>query len=156
MMFRVGDCCSMPMQTLIADLIESQGGTTFLIQALNMLGVCSSQDTLQRFIQSKVGTKKGKHSCSGYFNSSSFTVILVDNIDFLHSSARVFKGTQNSSWHGTTCSAASTATIINGSSTKTGFYEQYTPLHQSSSRKRTERSSPLYTISTKAHTTAGS
>ena len=92
----------MPMHILIADLIESQGGTAFLIQALNRLGVCSSQDTLKRFIQSKVDTKNGKHPCSGYCNSNSFTVISVDNIDFLHSFARVFKGTQNSSWHGTT------------------------------------------------------
>ena len=102
MMFCADDRCSMPMHIRIADLVESQGGTAFLIQALNSLGVCSSHDTLKRFIQSKVDTKKGKHPCSGFFNTSSFTVISVDNIDFLHSFARVFKGTQNSSWHGTT------------------------------------------------------
>ena len=72
----------MPMHILIADLIESQGGTALLIQALNRLGVCSSQDTLKIFIQSKADTKKGKHPCTGYFNSSSFTVISVDNTDF--------------------------------------------------------------------------
>ena len=61
MMFCVDDRCSMPMHSLIADLVESQGGSAFLIQALNKLGVCSSQDTLKRFIQSKVDTKKGRH-----------------------------------------------------------------------------------------------
>ena len=30
------------------------------------------------------------------------TVISADNLDYLHSYARVFKGTQKSSWHGTT------------------------------------------------------
>ena len=80
------------MHVLIADLVESQGGSAFLIQALNKLGVCSSQDTLQRFIQSKVDTQHGKHPCSAFFHSSTFTVISVDNIDFLHSYARVFKG----------------------------------------------------------------
>ena len=37
-----------------------------------------------------------------FFNSSTFTVVSADNIDFLHSFARVFKGGSNSSWHGTT------------------------------------------------------
>ena len=188
MIFCADDRCSMPMHILIADLIESQGGTAFLIQALNRLGVCSSQDTLKRFIQSKVDTKKGKHPCSGYFNSNSFTVISVDNIDFLHSFARVFKGTQNSSWHGTTVqlvqplpslapiqsqssitegianmeltspseslqaavqqnepslSNSSTGSTCHSSSALTEQIPQSVQLHQSSSRKRTERSSPI-------------
>ena len=186
-MFCVDDRCSMPMHILIANLIESQGGSTFLIQALNKFGVCSSQDTLQRFIQSKVDTKKGKHPCSGYFNSSSFTVISVDNIDFLHSFARVFKGTQNSSWHGTTVQlvqplpsmapvqsqgsviddsarielsslsesleavvpqnkpslSSSSIAMCKSSTALTGQIAQTVQPHQSSSRKRTERSSPL-------------
>ena len=74
----------MPMHLLIADLIESQGGTAFLIQELNKLGVCSSQETLKRFIQSKVDTKVGKHPCQTFFNCDSFTVVSVDNIDFLY------------------------------------------------------------------------
>ena len=181
-MYCANDRCSMPMHVLIADLIESQGGTSFLIQALNKLGVCSSHDTLKRLIQSKVDTTKGKHPCSVFFNSSSFTVISVDNIDFLHSFARVFKGTQNSSWHGTTVQLVqplpsiapvqSQASIIEGianmeltslkeasgsqkvppissSSTTTCTSSSeltgQTPLstHQSSSRKRPERSSPI-------------
>ena len=187
MMFCVDDRCSMPMHILIADLIESQGGTAFLIQALNKLGVCSSQDTLKRFIQSKVDTKKEKHPCSSFFESSSFTVISVDNIDFLHSFARVFKGTQNSSWHGTTVQlvqplpslapvqsqgsiiegfanieltspseslvtlfpqnepslAISGIATCNSSTALTRQTPQSEQPHQLSSRKRTERSSPI-------------
>ena len=99
-MFCVDDRCSLPMHVLLADLIDSQGGTAFLIHALNKLGICSSLDTLQRHIQSKIGPTK-RHPCSGFLNSSTFTVVSVDNIDFLHSFARVFKGSSNSSWHGT-------------------------------------------------------
>ena len=84
MMFCVDDRCCMPMHVLIADLVESQGGTTFLIQVLNKLGVCSSEDTLKRFVQTKLDAMSGKHPCSKFFNSSSFTVISVDNIDFLY------------------------------------------------------------------------
>ena len=44
--------------------------------------------------------KKGKPS-----ELYCFTVISADNIDFLHSNARVFGGSQVSSWHGTTVQA---------------------------------------------------
>ena len=37
----------------MTDLIESQGGSSVLIKILNRLGVCSSADTLSRFIQHK-------------------------------------------------------------------------------------------------------
>ena len=53
LLFCADDHCSMPMHILLADLIESQGGSVILIQALNKLRVCSSQ---KRLIQSKVDT----------------------------------------------------------------------------------------------------
>lgn len=62
-MFCVDDHCSMPMHILMSDLIESQRGT---ILVLNRFGVCSSHDTLKRFIQSKVDTKKLMHPCNNY------------------------------------------------------------------------------------------
>ena len=101
-MFCVDDRCSLPMHVLLADLIDSQGGTAFLIHALNKLGICSSLDTLQRHIQSiRLIQQRGIRAVA-FFNSSTFTVVSADNIDFLHSFARVFKGGSNSSWHGTT------------------------------------------------------
>jgi DNA invertase Pin-like site-specific DNA recombinase len=36
----------MPLHTLLADLIEGQGGSTLLVKILNRLGVCTSADTL--------------------------------------------------------------------------------------------------------------
>ena len=46
--------------------------------------------------------KEGKHPCTSFFNSSIFTIVSADDIDFMHSHARVFRGNQSGSWHGTT------------------------------------------------------
>ena len=47
------DRCSLPLHTLITDVIDSQGGTALLIKILNRFGVCASLDTLLRFVQYK-------------------------------------------------------------------------------------------------------
>ena len=159
LMFCANNQCSMPLHILVADLVESQGGTAFLIKALNKLGVCSSEDTLHRFIQSKVDTRDDKHPCNGYFNSDTFTIVSVDNIDFLHSFARVFKGSENSSWHGTTVQVVQPMPSLNPvqcqsqctphseSSVLDISLEHNYPLTEvqncHSTRKRAERSSPV-------------
>lgn len=95
----INDRCSMPFHTLIADLVEGQGGSALLIKILNRLGVCASADTLARFIQYRVSSQENRPIMC--HNPYSFTVVSADNIDFMHSYARVFQGKQNSSWHGT-------------------------------------------------------
>ena len=45
-MFITDDRCSMPLHTLMTDIVESQGGSCVLVKTLNRLGVCSSADTL--------------------------------------------------------------------------------------------------------------
>ncbi len=70
-----------------------------IVRILNRLGVCSSADTLARSIQYRV--REREQECS----PDTLTVISADNIDFLHSYARVFCGKQTSSWHGTTVQA---------------------------------------------------
>ncbi len=87
---------------MVTDLVESQGGSTLLIRILNRLGVCASADTLARFIQYKVASVDE----TDQLNQDSFTVVSADNVGFVHSYARVFCGSQNSSWHGTTVQAA--------------------------------------------------
>ena len=52
-LFCTDDRCSIPMHTLMTDLVESQGGSSVLVRVLNRLGVCSSADTLAHFIQFK-------------------------------------------------------------------------------------------------------
>ena len=102
-LFCTNDRCSMPLHTLLTDTIESQGGSTLLVQMLNRLGVCASADTLSRFIQFKVSNCNT--SLMKYLQPDTFTFISADNIDFMHSYARVFCGQQKSSWHGTTVQA---------------------------------------------------
>jgi hypothetical protein len=97
-LFCTDDRCNMPLHTFMTDLVESQGGSGLLIKLLNRLGICSSSDVLSRFIQYKADTIKPDE----HLDSDSFTIISADNIDFLHSYASIFKGSRNSSWHGTT------------------------------------------------------
>ena len=101
LLFVTDDRCSLPMHTLLTDLVDSQGGSTLLIRVLNRLGICASLETLSRFIQHKVTTLNSTKQVT-----NGFTVISADNIDFLHSYARVFCGNQVSSWHGTSIQAA--------------------------------------------------
>ena len=98
-LFCTDDRCSMPMHTLITDLVESQGGSSVLVRVLNRLGVCSSADTLARFIQHRVTSYAHRLEP---LSTESFTVVSADNIDFMHSFAQVFCGNQKASWHGTT------------------------------------------------------
>ena len=90
----------MPMHTLLTDMVESQGGSSVLVRTLNRLGVCSSADTLARFIQHK--RSACEYPCIKHLTKDAFTVVSADNLDFLHSFSRVFCGNQKSSWHGTT------------------------------------------------------
>ena len=104
LLFCTDDRCHLPMHNLITDVTESFGGSSVLIKILNRLGICASADTLARSIQFRVAQreKQGpKHECS----PDSLTIVSADNIDFLHSYARVFCGNQTSSWHGTTVQA---------------------------------------------------
>ena len=90
------------MHTLITDVIDSQGGSAMLIKILNRLGVCASADTLSRYIQHKRSNRTDAINLC--LNPDSFTVVSADNIDFMHSYARVSKGS-NSSTHATSIQA---------------------------------------------------
>ena len=87
-MFSTDDRCSMPMHTLMTDLVESQGGSSVLVKTLNRLGVCSSADTLARFMQHKRSTSE-QHQLR-HMSKDAFTVVSADNLDFMHSFARIF------------------------------------------------------------------
>ena len=99
-MFITDDRCSVPMRTLLTDMVESQGWSSVLVRTLNPLGVCSSADTLARFIQHK--RSACEYPCIKHLTKDAFTVVSADNLDFFHSFSRVFCGNQKSSWHGTT------------------------------------------------------
>ena len=101
LLFCTDDRCSQPLHTLVADIVDSQGGSTLLIKITNRLGVCAS---LSRFVQYKSSTVSADQV--KYLKPESYTVVSADNIDFLHSYARVFQGNQTSSWHETSIHVA--------------------------------------------------
>ena len=100
-LFNTDDRCSLPMHTLLTDIVDSQGGSALLVKMLNRLGVCVSMDTLHRFIYQKTNTPDPETETLDD-PSESFTIVSADNIDFVHPFARVHKGDTNSCWSGTT------------------------------------------------------
>ena len=103
-MFCINEDFTQPLHTLITDLVEGQGGSALLIRMLNRLGACASADTLARYIQQKCTNHT--NTTSQCLNADSFFVISADNIDFVHSFARMYKGNNTSnSWSGTSIQA---------------------------------------------------
>ncbi len=92
--------CSVPLHILLADFIDTSGGSSELISVLNRLGAVASADTLNQHICS-VSVEHKTDGLLKDLNSESFTVASTDNIDFLQSHASVYSGSQHRSWHGT-------------------------------------------------------
>ncbi len=88
------------MHTIIADLVDSQGGSEYLLKVLNRLGSCISEDSLKRFIQTKLKSQEVNHPCEEFFQSIKFKVVSADNIDWQHPFSRVYKGAWNHSSSG--------------------------------------------------------
>lgn len=99
--FTINSRCSFPMHTLIADAIETCGGSSRLKKILNRLGICACIDEHERYIQYRVQQIKINGPMSPY-PQSPFTIVSADNLDWLHGYSRVHSGKQQSSWHGTT------------------------------------------------------
>lgn len=95
-LFCTDDRCSLPLHTLVADVVDSQGGSVLLIKTLNRLGLSTSSDTLNHFIQYKVSSDHAGKSVQ-WNDQDSFVVVSAGDIDFLHGYARVFQGNQTSS-----------------------------------------------------------
>ena len=85
---------------MLADAVESNGGSGHLFKIINRLGACVSSDTLSRYQQHRVKQLE-KAGIMSEYPSTTFTVVSADNLDFLNSYARVYSGNQQLSWHGT-------------------------------------------------------
>ena len=79
-MYCADDRCSLPLHTLITDIVDSQGGSALWIKILNRLGVCTSLDTLSHFVQYK-STSLDTYD---HLNTDSCTLVSADNIDFIY------------------------------------------------------------------------
>ena len=71
-LFCTDDGCSIPMHTLMTDIVENQGGSLVLVRVLKRFGVCSSADTLARFVQFK-RTVSDQHHFK-YLSKDAFTL----------------------------------------------------------------------------------
>ena len=86
---------------LIADAVETCGGSSRLLKLLNRLGICTNGIKHDFYITERVKKQRQDGILSAYPDSA-FTIASMDNLDFLHIYARVYCGKQQSSWHGTT------------------------------------------------------
>lgn len=77
MMFCIIEDYTIPLHTLITDVIDGQGGSAMLIKILNRLGVCASADTLSRYIQHKCTNRTD--AIHQYLSSDSFTVVSANS-----------------------------------------------------------------------------
>ena len=101
LLFTTNSECSFPLHTLLTDAILTCGGSGRLVKMLNRLGACACADTLGRYVQFRVDERKNTGIMEGYPNNC-FSVVSMDNIDFIQSFARVYSGKLQMSWHGTT------------------------------------------------------
>ena len=92
--------CSFPFHVLLADAVESNGGSMELSKILNRIGAVASSDTLKRVILS-VSQERKLQGIQSLLVSGAFTVASTDNIDYLQSHAAVYAGNQHRSWHAT-------------------------------------------------------
>ena len=99
-LFATNPECSYPFHIPLADAVESCGGSSELITILNRIGATASLPTLNRHILS-VSEERQKEGVSSVLIDKSFTVASADNIDFLHSHAAVYSGSQHRSYHAT-------------------------------------------------------
>ena len=93
-LFNTNHNCSVPLHLLLTDLVESQGGSSELIRLLNSVGAIASMDTHQRHVQLCV-EKKCKRGILSELDMNNFTIVSIDNIDFLQRHAYVYCGDQS-------------------------------------------------------------
>ena len=107
LLFCTNSSCSFPIHTLLTDIIECCGGSLRLIKLLNRLGVCASSETHRRYMQYQIERLSENELMTTYmYPTKKLTLFSLDNLDFIHSFARVYCGNQVTSWHGTTVMAS--------------------------------------------------
>jgi hypothetical protein len=91
---------SKPIHKLLADVVESNGGSRQLMKLLNRLGCVSSPDSHDRFVTFHAEHQLEQNIWSK-INPDIFTIASVDNFDILQSHSAMYHGTIQRSFHGT-------------------------------------------------------
>ena len=97
--FTINRQCS--FHTLLADIIDTYGGSLRLKTIFNRLGVCVSTETHARYVQYRVVTRQKEGPLVG-LHLDCPVIISADNLDCQQSFSRVYSGNQTIGWHGTT------------------------------------------------------
>ena len=79
-----------PLHVLLADAIETCGGSNRLARLFNCFGACASPDTHAHYVQYRVDKSKKEGPIRGYPDDA-FMVASADNLDFIHSYASVLR-----------------------------------------------------------------
>ena len=90
-----------PVHNILADIVETHGGSRELIKILNCLGCVASPDTHDRFVTSHAVHQRTTDVWA-YISPSVFTIASVDNFDMLQNHSAVHTGNHNHSFHGAT------------------------------------------------------
>ena len=102
--FVLNDEYNLPLHIIHADVVKRYSNSSRLLKVLNNAGFCSSNDTLERFLE-KIAIYKQKN-CIKNLNENSFTIVSIDNIDCLSPYAIMSAcGEKERSWHGTSVMA---------------------------------------------------
>ena len=87
---------------VLADVVETGGGSRQLLKILNQLGCVSSPDTHDRFVSMHANDNREMNIWT-VLSLTAVTVSSVDNFDILQSHAAVHSGNQHQrNYHGTT------------------------------------------------------
>lgn len=123
------------MHTLLAEAIETCGGSKQLVRMLNRLGICAIPETALRYVQYRIERKATEGIMTAY-PSDCFMIASADNIDYIHHYARVYCGKQQLSWHGTTVQIAQPKPLTLTTNANTTGDENRAPSQQLRATKR--------------------
>ena len=76
MLYTTSSQCSFPLHVLLADAVETCGGSPRL---LNRFGACASKETYDRYVQFRVEKSKKEGPMSGFPNNA-FMIASADNL----------------------------------------------------------------------------
>ena len=90
-----------PIHNILADIIETCGGSCELIRILNRMGFVSSPNSHDRFVTFHAEAEQDKHLWTK-ISPSVVTVASVDNFDMLQTHSAIYQGKHHRSYYGTT------------------------------------------------------
>ncbi|XP_038061686.1 uncharacterized protein LOC119732298 [Patiria miniata] len=104
MQFVLSESNNYPFHIIIANCVKRLSHSSKLIRLLNHSGLCTSEDTLDRFLEN-IKQLRQEAGLLSTIEPTSFTVVSIDNIDVLASHAAITSTGSGRSWHGTSVMA---------------------------------------------------